>query len=175
MEAKFATIEQKFDTTDNSIINTKKKSPLIGILALAAGGLSVALVPMINTEGGMGGALLIVSAIGFFVWGLLATFIRKRYYFHVPGNSKIIYKEVFFESENFLRVSRILENEDYSELVKVRQTIDKGIKLRIAYTPNKSICVLQLLKYVPFEYEVQSEAKELTNEQTALVFNIFKL
>ncbi|MDX9747376.1 MAG: hypothetical protein RBT57_02645 [Paludibacter sp.] len=175
METKFATIEQKFDTTDNSIIITKQKSPLIGILALAAGGVSVALVPMVNTEGGMGGALLIVMAIGFFVWGLLATFIRKRYYFHVPGNAKIGYKEVFFDAENLMKVTRILENEQYSELVKVRQTIDKGIKLRIAYTPNKSICVLQLLKYVPFEFEVQTEAKELTSEQTALVFNIFKL
>jgi len=175
METKFATLEQKFDSTDKNIITTKKKSPLIGILALAAGVVSVALVPMVNTEGGTGGALLIVLAITFFVWGLLATFIRKKYYFHVTGNSKILFKEIFFESENYLKVSRILENNSFDELAKVPQTIDKGIKLRVAYTPNKSLCVIQLLKYVPFEYEVQSEAKELTNAQTAIVFNIFKL
>jgi hypothetical protein len=83
METKFASIEQKFDTTDKSIITIKKKSPLIGALALAAGVVSVVLVPMVNTEGGTGGALLIVLAITFFVWGLLATFIRKKYYFHI--------------------------------------------------------------------------------------------
>ncbi len=175
METKFASIEQKFDTTDKNIITTKKKSPLIGALALAAGVVSVALVPMVNIEGGTGGALLIVLAITFFVWGLLATFIRKKYYFHIPGNSKILFKEIFFESENFLKVSRILENNSFEELAKVPQTIDKGIKLRVAYTPNKSLCVIQLLKYVPFEYELQSEAKELTSAQTAIVFNIFKL
>lgn len=175
METKFATIEEKFDSTDNSIITKKKKSPLTGILALAAGVVSVALVPMVNTEGGTGGALLIVLAITFFVWGLLATFIRKKYYFHVPGKSKVVFKEIFFEAENFLKVSRILENNSYSELAKVPQTIDKGIKLRVACTPNKSLCMIQLLKYVPFEYEVQSDAKELTNDQMALVYNIFKL
>lgn len=169
------TIEQKFDTTDHSQIIPKKKSPLVGLLALAAGGVSAAMVPLVNTEGGAGGALLIVLAIGFIVWGLLATLIRKKYYYHVPGAAKIQFKEFFFETENFLKVSRIMENESYVELAKIPQTIDKGIKIRLAFTPNRSLCVVQLLKYVPFEYEVQSEAKELSKEQTAVIFNTFKL
>ncbi|ODT57343.1 MAG: hypothetical protein BGP01_08575 [Paludibacter sp. 47-17] len=175
METTYATIEQKFDTTDHSQITPKKKSPLVGILALAAGGVSVAMVPMVNTEGGAGGALFIVLAIGFFVWGLLATFIRKKFYYHVPGSSRILIKEFFFETENFLKVSRIIESDSYIELAKIPQTLDKGIKLRIAYTPNRSLCVVQLLKYVPFEYEVQSEAKELSKEQMGVIFNTFKL
>ncbi len=175
METKFATIEQKFDTTDHSLIITKKKSPLTGILVLIAGVISVALVPIVNTDGGLGGALLIVLAITFFVWGLLATFIRKKYYYHIPGASTILFREFYFESENFMKVSRILESESYIELAKIPQTVDKGIKLRIAYTANRSLCVVQLLKYVPFEYEVQSEAKELSKEQAAVVFNTFKL
>jgi hypothetical protein len=175
METKFMTIEQKFDTTDHSLISPKKKSPLTGILALIAGVVSVILVPVVNSEGGAGGALLIVLAIGFFVWGLLAAFIRKKYYFHVPGAAKIQFKEFFFESEHFLKVSRILETNSYVELAKIPHTIDKGIKLRIAFTPNRSLCVVQLLKYVPFEYEVQSEAKELSKEQIGVIFNTFKL
>lgn len=175
METKYATIEQKFDTSDHSQIIPKKKSPLTGIFVLAAGVASAVLVPMVNTDGGIGGALLIVLAITFFVWGLIATFIRKKYYFHVPGSSKILFREIFFESENFLKVSRILESESYIDLAKIPQTVDKGIKLLIAYTPNRSLCVVQLLKYVPFEYEVQSEAKELSKEQAAVIFNTFKL
>ena len=175
METKYSTIEQKFDTTDHSQIISKKNSPLVGILALAAGVVSAAAVPLVNTEGGAGGALLIVLAIGFIVWGLLATFIRRKYYYHVPGSSKIILKEFYFESENFLKVSRILETNSFVELAKIPQTVDKGIKLRIAFTPNRSICLVQLLKYVPFEYEVQSEPKELNTEQTAVIFNTFKL
>lgn len=175
METTFSTIEQTFDTTDNSLIITRKKSPLTGIIVLAAGAVSVALVPFTNTEGGLGGALLIVLAITFFVWGLLATFIRKKYYFHIPGNSKILFREFFFEADNFQKVSKIIDNDSYVELAKIPQTIDKGIKLRIAFTQNRSICAVQLLKYVPFEYEVQSETKILSNEQTAVIFNTFKL
>ena len=175
METKYSTIEEKFDATDNTLISIKKKSPLIGLLALAAGAVAVMLVPVVNTEGGSGGALLIVTAITFFVWGLLATFIRRKYYYHIPGASKIIFKEIYFESENFMKVSRILENKSYSELAKIPQTIDKGIKLRIAYTPNQSLCLVQLLKYVPYEYELQSEAQEPDKEQRSALFNALNI
>ncbi|MDD3194811.1 MAG: hypothetical protein PHU68_03310 [Paludibacter sp.] len=175
METKFATIEQRFDTTNHSIITSKKKSPLIGILALAAGVASAVLVPLVNTEGGAGGALLIVLAIGFIIWGILATFIRRRFYLHVPSNSKILFKDVFFEAEHYLKINKIVENGSYLDLAKIPQTIDKGVKLRVAYTAGKTICYVQLLKYVPYEYEVQSEAIELTADQTAAIFNALKL
>jgi hypothetical protein len=175
MESKFSTIEQKLDLSDNSIIINKKKSPLEGIIALALGATSIALVPVMNTEEGVGGALLIVLAITFVVWGMLTTFIRRKYYYYVPGSSKIRFKEIFFESENFMKVSRIIESDSYTELAKIPQTIDKGIKLRLAYTPDKSFSVIQLLKYVPYEYEVQSNAKELNKEQGTALFNALNI
>lgn len=176
METKYTSIEQQFDAADRSHIITKKKSPLYGAVLLAAGAASTVLVPLDNTESGLGGAFFIVLAVTFFVWGLLATFIRKKHYYHVPGLSTIVFKEFFFESENFYKLTRILETGTYSELAKVQQiAVDKGIKLRIAYTPNRSLCVVQLLKYVPLEYELQSEAKELNKQQATVVFKIFQL
>jgi uncharacterized membrane protein (DUF485 family) len=175
METTYIRIEQAFDTTHNDRIILKKRSVLHGILLLVAGILCILLIPFAKTESGTVSALLITMALIFVITGMLATFIRRTFYFFVPTQSKILFKDVFFEHSSYQKIKKCIETDSYIDLAKTPQSIDNGVKLRIAYTPDAELCMIQLFGYVPYEYVARTAIKELTKQQSRELFRALVL
>ncbi len=166
METTFISIEQAFDTTNDARIIAKKTAIVKGIIYLVAGFICILILPFVKTESGTGSALVISLAIIFIIVGMIATFIRRRFYYYLPTESKIYFKELYFEHVHYQRIKKDIETNSYSELAKIPQSIDKGVKVRIAYTTDAEFCVVQLHSYVPYEYVARTETKELTKQQS---------
>lgn len=172
METNNITIEQMFDGMDNNIIKKVKDSPLKGIIFLIMGIAFIFVNTVFSTSSSsIASPLFIMLAFAFIIWGMLSIFIRKSFYVKSATAEKIIFKELYFDENESEKLMKMIETGNFDGFNKISQTVDRGIKLRIAYSKDKNFCYVQALKYVPFEYIIKSNAIELSPSQANVLLN----
>ncbi len=168
----YKSIEQAFDTTYKNEIKKFKTSPLKGIILLLLGVATVILYSSIEPE--IGSALsptLILAIIIFFLWGILALLTRKSLYKDKNTDLIFAFNEIPYDKKDRDKMLKMVETGDFKDLSSLRETIDGGIKLRIASTPDKKCCCIQVLFLSNIRYEPYTEVKQLDNKQANLLIN----
>lgn len=112
----------------------------------------------------------IIAGIALILWGFLVGVDEKYYFKHVRSKTKICFHEVFFERKDFQKLTSILESGNFDKLNSLQRTSSYHVKLRIAYSEDKSFCMVQGIRYIPFEYAELTKAKHLDEFQTEKLF-----
>ncbi|MBP1676615.1 MAG: hypothetical protein H6Q20_1174 [Bacteroidetes bacterium] len=165
------TIEQVLEGLGQDSVKKSVASPLVGIVLILFGVSCVIINSIVPAEAGsILSPLLIMLTIAFIIWGLLKAFIRKTIYTDLSKNQKIRFTEIFYDNKDHDKLIRIVTTGAYDEIASVRKSTQDGVKLRVASTPDKSICYVQVLTYIPYEYALSTEAIKLTGDQTEKLF-----
>lgn len=162
MENKYISIEKYFDGMENNVVKKVKKSPVSGIILILLGIACIFIPAIVSTSAiSIIEPLLIMLSLIFIIWGFLAIMILPTSYVNSQTKQKIVFKDVFFDQQESDKVIGIIDSGNYSEVKKLKNAVDRGIKLRVAYTPDRTICFVQALKYIPFEYVIKTNAVQL--------------
>jgi len=169
---RYASIEQEFDDMDHAII--KKyiifpiKSTVLIILSIGFIELDTQLPPTLYNS--LTPFIAIVIMV-FMFWGFISGIVDKTYYKYMITGSKINFRVVYYERREYDRLVRIIESHNFGNLSLLHKTKSDGIKLKIAYTEDKSLCYVQVLQYIPFQYAKKTEAKQLEGYEVEALLN----
>lgn len=165
-------IEQVLDHMDRNIIKKitvfPKTSAILLVLSIVAIEFDMSLPNPMKNELTPLIAILVLTLL---MWSFLSGALYKTYYKFLITNQKLNFKEMFFDRTEFENLKRIIESRDFYNLNKLHKSKGDGIKLKIAYTEDKSICLVQALKYMPFQYANRTEAKYLTENEIDELLN----
>ena len=157
-----ASIEQMFDDMDHAIIKKyitfPMKSTLLIILSIGFIELDTHLPQSLRNNLT---PLIAILTLTFMFWGFLIGMVDKTYYKYMITGNRINFREIYFDRRDYNKLIGILETHNFSNLSLLQKSIGHGMKLKIAYTDDKSLCYVQVLQYVPFQYARKSEALQL--------------
>lgn len=167
-------IEQILDDMDHSIIKKftvfPKRSAILFVLSIVTIELDRSLPSPLKNDLTPLAAILVMTLL---IWSFLSGALYKTYYKNLITNQRVNFQEMHYDRTEFENLKRIIEARDFYKLNKLYKSKGDGIKLKIAYTDDKSLCLVQVLKYMPFQYAIRTEAKQLTeNEIDGLLSSI---
>lgn len=157
-----ASIEQMFDDMDHAIIKKYITFPLKSTLLII---LSVGFIELdthlpISLRNNLT-PLIAILTLTFMFWGFLIGMVDKTYYKYMITGNKINFREIYFDRRDYNKLVKLIESHEFRNLNLLHKTLGNGIKLKIAYTDDKSLCYIQALKYIPFQYAQKTEAIHL--------------
>lgn len=165
-------IEQILDDMDHSIIKKftvfPKTSAILFVLSVVAIELDRSLPSPLKNDLTPLVAILVLALL---MWSFLSGALYKTYYKNLITNQRVNFQEMYYDSAEFENLKRIIEARDFYKLNKLHKSRGDGIKLKIAYTDDKSLCLVQALKYMPFQYAIRTEAKQLTGNEVDELLN----
>lgn len=170
------TIEQVLDNLDHNTVYKTKPSIVLSLVLIVLG---IAFI-MLNgqmpgaAEGGLLSPLAIVVGILLLAWGIVAIFIRKTKYVYAPAKQAITFHELFFDLKERDRLVRIMNEGNVDELKKLKPAVNDALKLRVASTPDGSLCYSQVVAYIPFEFVNANDAKKHTPEEARKLLDMAK-
>lgn len=165
-------IEQLLDKMDHTIIKKftefPKRSVILLVLSIAAieldrllpNPLKNDLVPLV--------AVLVLTLL---TWSFLLGALSKTYYKNLTTSQIINFCVMHYDRTEFESLKKIIDARDFYKLNKLHKSRGDGINLKIAYTDDKSLCFVQVLKYMPFQYAIRTEVKQLTDSETEELLN----
>lgn len=167
---KSASIEQILDNTNNSIIIKSKKSIVPGLVMSALGICTLIINSQIDTDpGSILPPLFLVTGITLFIWGIVSLFHRKPVYKSASDGKRISFYEIAFDRQEQKELLRLLAARDIKAVSRLKRSDSGGLKLRIAATPEGSICYTQAIAYIPHEYRNISEVYKHTPEEAKII------
>ncbi len=168
---KNSSIEQVFETIEQDNILKKQNSVLKGIIVLCLGFAIIFINSKLTITQGVSiiEPVLIMLAIALIFWGTLITFVRKTYYVHGKTGYKFHFSEVYFDNKDHDKLVKIVESDNLQEIITVKRSTQDGVKLRIASTQDKSLCYIQVLTFIPYEYALTTKAVKLSGKNIEYV------
>lgn len=165
-------IEKYFDSLEKNVVKKVKKSPFKGILLILIGIACMFIPQMIPTSANSFiEPLLIMLSLIFIIWGFLAAIILKTNYVNSETNQKIVFKEVYFDELESEKLINMIVTGNFNEIKKLKSTVDRGVKLRLAFTTDRTFCFVQALKYIPFEYVIKTNAVQLSQDNANMLLD----
>jgi hypothetical protein len=165
-------IEDILNDMDHTVIKKftvfPKKSAILFVLSIAAivldkllpSPLKNDLIPLV--------AILVLALL---TWSFLLGALCKTYYKNQITNQKVIFFEMHFDRTEFESLVKIIASRDFYKLNKLHKSRGDGINLKIAYTADKSLCLVQGLKYMPFQYAIRTEVNRLSGNEIEELLN----
>ncbi len=170
-----ASIEQMFDDMDHAIIKKyvtfPMKSTFLIILSVAFIELDTHLPPLLKHN--LTPLIAILTMIVMF-WGFVSGVVDKTYYKYMLTGNKINFREISFDRREYNNLIKLIESHEYRSLNLLHKTMGNGVKLKIAYTEDKSLCYIQALKYVPFQYANKTPVFQLERSQVNELFSVLE-
>ena len=106
--------------------------------------------------------LLAVVVLVMLLWGFLSDVLHKDYYKNLITNQRVNFCSLYYDRSEYENLINIVESRSFYRLDGLYKSKSNSVKLEIACTDDKSICYLQVVKYMPFQYAVRSKAQKLT-------------
>lgn len=157
-----ATIEQTLECMDHSVVKKVISFPLkstmlftLGILLIE---LDTQLPPALKADLT---PLIAIAAMIVMFWGFIIGLVDKVYYKYMLTGNKVEFREVMFEKGDYKKLKEIVESQNFSRLSSLRKTSNNGIKLKIAYTEDMSLGLVQVIRYIPFDFAEKTQPKQL--------------
>ncbi len=170
---KHISIERTLEQTENNRIKKIKQSPLKGIILLVVALLIIFIYnEFFYNSDSILSPILILLFVLFLIWGGISTFIRKTLYLDEYSKSKLCFVDLFYDKHDREKLLEIIEKGNYDAIKSVKKSRRDGILLRIAFSYDKSLCYVQVLKLLPFGYALKTMAKKLSIEQVNDLFKI---
>ncbi|NDP19901.1 MAG: hypothetical protein GZ091_02295 [Paludibacter sp.] len=162
-----ASIKQILETMDRSIVKKHIHIP-IGAYLLFIAGVSILdfTSHMWQTHKSILFSLLILLSIALILWGFLSGIVDKTYFKHLHSGTKIYFYEIFFDKKDFRQLKNIIDSGRFENLNNLQKSSKYNAKLEIAYSADKTFCMIQGVKYIPFKFAELTEAKQLDSLQT---------
>lgn len=163
---KNSSIEQAFETTEQESILKKQNSILKGIIILVLGIIVMFINSKITITQGESiiEPILIMLSIILIIWGTLITFIRKTYYVDGETGNKFRFIDVYFDNKDHDKLVKVVESENLQDITSLKRSTQDGVKLRVATTHDKSVCYIQVLTFIPYEYALTTRAIKLSGK-----------
>ena len=165
-------IEQILDDMDHSIIKKftvfPKTSAILFVLSIVTIELDRSLPNPLKNDLTPLVAILVLALL---TWSFLSGTLDKTYYKNLITNQKVNFLEMHYDRTEFENLIKIIEARDFYKLNKLHKSRGDGIYLKIAYTDDKSLCLVQGVKYLPFQYAIRTEAKQLTGTEIEVLLN----
>lgn len=165
-------IEQILDDMDHSIVKKITIFPTKSIMLLALSLVTIVvdrllpnplrsdLVPLVS-----------ILVLALFTWSFLSGTLHKTYYKNLITNQKVNFCQLYLDRTEYGNVSRIIETRNFQEINKLHKSRGNGVVIKIAYTDDKSICLVQATKYMPFQYALRTEVLNLTENELNELLN----
>ena len=139
----------------NGKIAPKSQNRLSNLILILAG---VVLMISNNTKFHLAGNGTVTTVLFFigavlFIWGVVAFFVKKKYYIHLETGKKLKKYSLEFDSQEFDKMTRLYNGNRFNEmstLKKNRQT--SGLVLKLMGTEDGDIYFSQVLKYIPYSF-----------------------
>jgi hypothetical protein len=167
-------IEQIFDSTDNSEVYKSKPSIVLSILLIASGMALLAVNGMAPASDETTSTLLILAGISLLIWGIIYAFFKKTGYKLSRTKENIVFQELYFDTRERDRLISIISSRNIGELEKLKQAGVDALKLRVAATPDGSLCYSQVVSYVPYEFVTANEAFRHSPEESQIIMRMLK-
>lgn len=166
------TIEQLLDQTESNSIQKIRKSPLQGIIIILVAIALIILNEKLSfiTSVGIIPPFIIMAAFGLITWGVLSVFIRDTTFVDKNTHKKVSFRDVFFDKRDYEKLILLLDAGRFEEISTVKRSTQDGVKLRIATTPDFSVCYVQVLTFISYHYALTNQAKKITEEQAKVLF-----
>ncbi|HRZ95955.1 MAG TPA: hypothetical protein P5084_00245 [Paludibacter sp.] len=172
MENNYISLEKTFDNMEKNVVKKVKKSPLNGIILILIGVACIFLPKLVPTSANSFiEPLMIMLSLIFLIWGFLAAIILKTNYVSSGTNQKIIFKDVFFDELESDKLINMIVAGNFNEIKKLKSAVDRGIKLRLAFTTDRNLCFVQALKYIPYEYVIKTNAVQLSKDNANMLLD----
>jgi hypothetical protein len=166
-------IEKILDDMDHTIIRKliafPKKSAIFFVLSIAAIGLDKTLPNPLKNDLVPLVAILVLALL---TWGFLSGALSQAYYKNLITKQKVNFHEMYFDRTEFENLVKIIEAREFYKLNNLNKSRGNAIRLKIAYTDDKSLCFIQGLKYVPFQYAIRTEVKQLERNEIEELLNL---
>lgn len=169
-------IEQVLDNLDHNTVYKTKPSIVLSLVLIVLGIAAIMLNGQMPgaSEGGLLSPLAIVVGILLLTWGIVAIFIRKTKYIYAPGKQPIVFHELLFDLKERDRLVRLMNEGNVDELKKLKSSANDALKLRVASTPDGSLCYSQVVAYIPFEFVNANEARKHSPEEARTLLEMVK-
>lgn len=165
-------IEQVLDDMDHTIIKKFTVFPKKSMILFALSIVTIALDRLLpNPLKSDLVPLVAVVVLALLTWSFLSGALLKTYYKDLISNQKVNFYQMYYDRTEFENMSRILEARDFYKINRLHKSRGDGIILKIACTDDKSLCFVQAIKYMPFQYAVRTEAKLLTENEIDELLN----
>lgn len=165
------TIEQALAQIENNAIKRIIEFPVRGYLIILTGVfLFVIYIFTESTKYSFICPFLIIAGVFLIMWGSMDTFVPHIYYKDTRTGELIRFSEVFFDKTEHSKLVEILELDRIEEINTLRRSNGNlGVKLKLAMNSDKSICLVQVLKFVEYDFAIRSKVKQLTRQQAELL------
>jgi hypothetical protein len=166
-----ATIEQVLVRIENNAIKRIIEFPLRGYFIIITGVLLFVIYTFSeDTKYNFICPFLIIAGVFLVMWGSIDTFLPHIYYKDTRTGELIRFSEVFFDKTEHLKLVEILESGHIEEINQLHKSNGNlGIKLKLAINSDKSVCLVQVQKFVEYNFAITSKVKQLTKQQAELL------
>ncbi|MDR1380229.1 MAG: hypothetical protein LBJ47_01990 [Tannerella sp.] len=174
MEKNNLSIEQIFDSANNSEVYKSKPSIILSILLFVAGIALIAVNGNISETNGMIPTVFILGGISLLIWGIIYAFFKKTGYKLSHTRESIIFQELCFDAKERDKLLGIVNGGNISELENLKPAGIDALKLRVAASQDGSFCYSQVVAYVPYEFVNANEARKHSPEEAQAILNMLK-
>jgi len=160
------TIEQYLDLSENKIFFSGKKNytnEILLVFLAAATIITSSRVSELALE--FIKPMLITTSIILFITGIMLFIFKKKTYKYSSDNKSIKIKQFYFNIKERDKLVNLLTKSDLSEIANLEKSSQDALILKLAFTENKSLCLAQVLVYIPYEYVNATNVIKLTENQ----------
>ncbi len=162
-----ATIKQILETMDRSIVKKHIHIPIAAYLLFITGVTILDFTSHLShSHISILFSLLLLLSIALILWGFLSGMVDKTYFKHLHSGTKIYFHEMFFDKKDFRELANIIDSGRFENLNSLQKSSKYSAKLEIAYSADKTFCMIQGVNYIPFQFAELTEAKQLDVSQT---------
>ena len=134
-------------------ITSRKATPLIPLLILAAACISFAIALGMESDNSSKMPILLIAII-LVILAAIKQFSSARSMIYKPTGETFIKKELFYELNNKEKILALIDKEDIATLhAKAKSNENLPIKVVIYTTASKSIAICRAYQFVPYTYE----------------------
>lgn len=170
-----ASIEQVLDNMDNNVVYKAKPSIVLSIVLIILGILFIVLNGKVtDAANSIISPLFITIGIVLLAWGVASIFFRKTKYKLAKNKQTVSFSELLFDVKERDKLIRVLNEGNVRELSKMKTSVNDALKLRVASTPDGSLCYTQVVTYIPFEFVNASEAHKHSQEEAKVILEMLK-
>ncbi len=171
-------INTYLEDNGNQNIEVKSKSIACALVIIIVSALLVivAATPVIANQV-LSMSLIVLGAIAI-IYGILKLWSdktrNKQVFIYQPTNEKMKRMSVYVDSNDMLKVQNCIAKNNYAELSNVKKLMTSGHYIDILGTGSGKCYVLQMLDYVPHQFEPVSEVAVLIDENALIIDNLIK-
>lgn len=163
----YISIENQLSEMSDYKIIKKKGAPLLGIVTGAIGIMLLVIPLIISMHFGISIFLGIIGLTAIII-GLIKIIKSSSKtggeYIYAPTGKKIKKFDLYYDGQHIQKLHFLLQNKDYSAILKLPCVKDSGHIMRIIGTKEGDIALLQITEFIPYNYVATSPVYVLEGE-----------